>query len=284
MFSKFNPQSQSTARSMRRRAMPGLSALLACALAAVPLVPLLARADEAPAAAPAATSVFDKNQQDAIGGVVKDYLMQHPEVIRDALQELDRRDQAQAAADKTAAMSSYASKIYDSKYQAVLGNPKGDVTLVEFFDYNCSYCKHAHADLKRLMDEDPKLRVVLKEFPVLGPGSIQAAQVALVVNEIAPEKYQAFFDELLMSRGTVDGARALAVATDLGLDAAAIKARTNEPRVAEAINESYELAKVLGIDGTPSYILKDDVVVGAVGYDALKSKIEAVRACGRTSC
>ena len=268
------------ARLFGRLAAPAFAALMAGTLIAVPVA---GHAEDA-TAKPAAAATFDKGQQDAIGAIVKDYLMQHPEVIRDALQELDRRDQEQAAADKKAALAQYATQLTDSKYQAVIGNPKGDVTLVEFFDYNCGYCKRAHADMKRLMDEDPNLRVVLKEFPVLGPGSVEAAQVAVVVNELAPEKYQAFFDELLMSRGEVNGARALAVAGDIGLDSAAIKARLDEPRVGEAINESYELAKALGINGTPTYILKDDVVVGAVGYDALKSKIKAVRQCGQTVC
>jgi protein-disulfide isomerase len=236
------------------------------------------------AGAPSADEAFSPAQQDAIGAIVKDYLMQHPEVIRDAMQELDRKEAVAEAEARKANITKNADLIFNSKHQVVLGNPKGDVTLVEFFDYNCAYCKRAHADMTRLLDEDKGLRIVLKEFPVLGPGSEEAAQVAVIVNEMAPEKYQSFHDELLMSRGEVNGARALAVASGLGLDANAIKARLKEPEVGTTINESYSLAQSLGINGTPSYVVENEVVVGAVGYDALKNKIKTIRDCRQATC
>ncbi|HWJ76293.1 MAG TPA: DsbA family protein [Kaistia sp.] len=264
-----------------RAAARGALLMASCAGVAAVVVAGLAAA---PAVAKADQAAFDKTQQEAIGAIVKDYLMQHPEVIRDAMQELDRRQQMAEADAKKANVAKYADLLFNSKRQVVLGNPNGDVTLVEFFDYNCGYCKRAHADMKRLMDEDKGLRVVLKEFPVLGPGSEEAAQIAVVVHEMAPDKYQAFFDELLMSKGEVNGARALAVATDIGLDADAIKARLKEPEIAATINESYALAQALGINGTPTYVMQGDVVVGAVGYDTLKQKIKSVRDCGQATC
>lgn len=227
---------------------------------------------------------FDDGQRDEIGAIVKQYLMEHPEVIRDAMQELDRKEAAAAAEARKASVAKNSDLLFNSKRQVVLGNPTGDVTMVEFFDYNCGYCKKAHADMKRLLDEDTGLRIILKEFPVLGPGSEEAAAVAVIVNQMAPEKYMAFHDELLMSRGEVNGARALAVAADVGLDAEAIKAKLKEPEVGATINESYTLAQSLGINGTPSYVVQSDVVVGAVGYDNLKSKIKSVRACGSIAC
>ncbi|ODT13764.1 MAG: disulfide bond formation protein DsbA [Kaistia sp. SCN 65-12] len=236
------------------------------------------------ATVPAQAAEFSETQRSEIGAVVKEYLMQHPEVIRDALQELQRKQEVAEAEARRDGVAKYADQLFNSKRHVVLGNPEGDVTLVEFFDYNCGYCKRAHADMERLLDEDKGLRVILKEFPVLGQGSEEAAQVAVVVNKIAPDKYRAFFDELLMSRGSVDGARALAVAADLGLDKAAIQAQLKDPEVGATINESYALAQALGINGTPSYVLQNDVVVGAVGYDTLKEKIKSVRECGSTSC
>lgn len=233
---------------------------------------------------PARAAGFDATQRDEIGAIVKEYLLQHPEVIRDAMVELDRKQQAAEADARKESVSKYSDTLLNSSRQVVLGNPKGDVTLVEFFDYNCGYCKRAHADMQKLIDEDSNLRVVLKEFPVLGPGSEEAARVAVIVNQIAPEKYKAFHDELLMSRGEVNGARALAVAADVGLDPAAIKAKLSEPEIAATINESYSLAQALGINGTPSYVVQNDVVIGAVGYDALKSKIKSIRACGSANC
>jgi len=255
------------------RSKAGLRAAVLGALALVVALPAFA-----------ASASFDQGQKDEIGTIVKDYLMEHPEVIRDAMQELDRRDRAAEADARKSNITKNADLLFNSKRQVVLGNPQGDVTLVEFFDYNCGYCKRAHADLTRLLDEDKNLKVVLKEFPVLGPGSEEAAQVAVVVHEMAPDKYRAFHDELLMSRGEVNGARAIAVAGDLGLDTAAIKARLKEPEIAATINESYALAQSLGINGTPTYVVQNELVVGAVGYDTLKSKIQSVRDCGATSC
>jgi protein-disulfide isomerase len=227
---------------------------------------------------------FSDTQRSEIGDVVKEYLMQHPEVIRDAMMELQRKEAVAEAEARRSGVEKYADQVFNSKRHVVLGNPKGDVTLVEFFDYNCGYCKRAHADMERLLDEDKNLRVILKEFPVLGQASEEAAQVAVVVNKIAPDKYRAFYDELLMSRGAVDGNRALAVAADMGLDKAAIQAQLKDPEVGATINESYTLAQALGINGTPSYVLQNDVVVGAVGYDELKAKIKSVRECGSVSC
>jgi protein-disulfide isomerase len=233
---------------------------------------------------PASADSFDASQKDEIGAIVKDYLMAHPEVIRDAMQALEAKQAAAEADARKSGVAKYADTLFNSTRQAVLGNPKGDVTLVEFFDYNCGYCKRAHADMQKLIEEDKGLRVILKEFPVLGPGSEEAAQVAVAVNLIAPEKYHLFFDELLMSKGEVNGARAMAVAVDLGLDKDAVKARMKDPEIGATINESYGLAQALGINGTPSYVLQNDVVIGAVGYDTLKGKIKSVRACGSTTC
>jgi protein-disulfide isomerase len=168
--------------------------------------------------------------------------------------------------------------------QVVLGNPSGDVTLVEFFDYNCGYCRRAHADMTRLISEDGKLRVVLKEFPVLGPASMEAAQIAIAVNIIAPEKYGEFHDKMLADRAQASANRAIAVAESMGIDGAKLREAVKNDTVGKTIEEVYSMANALGLTGTPSYVLGDEVVVGAVGYDELKSKIDAVRACGSTVC
>ncbi len=128
-------------------------------------------------------------------------------------------------------------ELFNSPREVVLGNPKGDVTLVEFFDYNCAYCRRAHADMKQLIAEDPNLRVVLKEFPILGDGSVAAAQVAVAVLLTAPDKYAAFHDELITEPGQVDGAKALAVAVDLGMDADKLKVVAASDEAKANINE-----------------------------------------------
>jgi protein-disulfide isomerase len=156
--------------------------------------------------------------------------------------------------------------------------------LVEFFDYNCGFCRQAHADLVKLVEEDERLRVVLKEYPVLGPGSVEAAQVGIAVNIVAAERYREFHDRMLALQGQASGERALAEAEAMGLDGAAIRAAMQDPRIAATIEEVYMLADALGITGTPTYVVGDEVVVGAVGFERLSEKIQAVRNCGSTVC
>jgi protein-disulfide isomerase len=184
---------------------------------------------------------------------------------------------------QTQAIRENAATLFDSKREVVLGNAKGDVTLVEFFDYNCTYCRRAHADMLTLIKQDPNLRVVLKEFPILGDGSVAAAQVAVAVLLTAPEKYAAFHDELITDRGQADGNKALAVAADIGLDPKALKALANSDEVKANITEANDLAQKLDVSGTPSYATKLKVVVGAVGLDELKAAVKAVRDCNKAA-
>ena len=167
-----------------------------------------------------------------------------------------------------------------------VGNPQGDVTFVEFFDYNCGYCKRAMTDMLDLIKNDPKLKVVLKEFPVLGEGSVEAAQVAVAVrmqDKTGGKKYLEFHQKLLGSRGQVDKARALAVAKEVGLDMARIEKDMASDEVKAQIEESMKLAEALGLNGTPSYVVGTDVVVGAVGLKTLKEKVNSAR-CGKVTC
>jgi protein-disulfide isomerase len=167
----------------------------------------------------------------------------------------------------------------------VLGNKDGDVTFVEFFDYNCGYCKRAMADMLDLMKTDPKLKVVLKEFPVLSQGSVEAAQVAVAVRMQDPtgKKYLDFHQKLLGGRGAADKARALAAAKDAGADMARLEKDMASPEVKTTIDENMKLAEAMGMNGTPSYVIGKQIVVGAIGLDGLKEKIGLAR-CGKASC
>ncbi len=246
-----------------------------------------ARAEE-PAATPAPmaapdTSDLTEGQRKEIEGIIKNYLIANPEIIRDAMAELQRRQDEAEQAAQTKAITDNVALLFDSTRQVVLGNPKGDVTLVEFFDYNCAYCKRAHADMKKLIESDKNLRVVLKEFPVLGEGSMTAAQVASAVSLVAPERYGEFHEKLLLERGQANSDRAFAVAEEMGLDMAKVKAKVNSEDVKAMITEAYELANKLSLTGTPSYVTPKEVVVGAVGYETLKQKIEDAR-CMVANC
>lgn len=217
-------------------------------------------------------------------GFIRDYLLANPEVIRDAIDELQRKQDAEEQAAQVAAIGDNRELLFSSPRQVVMGNPNGDVTLIEFFDYNCGYCKRALGDTLKLLKENPDLRFVLKEFPVLGQGSSEAAQVAVAVNAVAPERYLDFHTALLSSEGPHDRVAALATARELGLPMDKIQAAMETPAVAETIEEVYGLATALGINGTPSYVVDDKVLVGAVGFDTLKERVAAAGCAGTQSC
>ncbi|MBS7540238.1 DsbA family protein [Ancylobacter lacus] len=236
------------------------------------------------AMAPAPAAALDDVQRAEFEALIRDYLIKNPEVIQEAIGELQKRQEAAEATRRKAQIAAMKTEIYNSPHAIVVGNPEGDVTLVEFFDYNCGFCKRSLGDLVDLVKNDPKLRVVLKEFPVLGPGSVEAAQVAVAVRLVAPEKYFEFHQKLLGDRGQANRAKALAAAKDVGVDPAKVEKAMAEPEVRAALEESLKIADTLGINGTPSYILGDELVIGAVGHDQLKGAIDSVRACGKTQC
>jgi protein-disulfide isomerase len=238
-----------------------------------------------PAAAPARAQSFTGEQRSEIERIIKDYLMSHPELLQEVMNELEKR-QAQVEAEKhRAAVAENSAAIFSSPRQVTLGNPQGDVTVVEFFDYNCSYCKRAMNDMLELLKNDGKLKFVLKEFPVLGDGSVQAAQVAAAVRmqDKTGKKYLEFHQKLLSGRGQADKARALAAAKEVGLDIAKIEKDMASDEVKATLEESFKLAEALGLNGTPSYVVGKDVVVGAVGLNTLKEKVNAAR-CGKATC
>jgi protein-disulfide isomerase len=216
---------------------------------------------------------------------VREYLIAHPEVLQEAMSELEKRQSAAEIEKHKAAIKQHAEKLFSSPNQVTLGNPNGNVTFVEFFDYNCGYCKRAMADMLDLMKSDPKLKVVLKEFPVLSQGSVEAAQVAVAVRMQDPtgKKYLDFHQKLLGGRGPADKARAIAAAKEAGLDTAKIEKDIASPEVRATIEENFKLAEAMGMNGTPSYVIGKQVVIGAVGLDNLREKIGIAR-CGKATC
>ncbi|NWG25408.1 MAG: DsbA family protein, partial [Pseudorhodoplanes sp.] len=218
---------------------------------------------------------FSPDQRRELEAIIKDYLVQHPEVLEEAMRELEKRQTLAEAEKAKSAIKSNATLLFNSPRQVTLGNPQGDVTFVEFFDYNCGYCKRALSDMLELMKSDPKLKVVLKEFPVLGQSSVEAAQVAVALRmqDKSGKKYLDFHQKLLTGRGQVDKARALAAAKEAGADMARLEKDLASPEVKATLEESLKLAEPLGLNGTPSYVIGDEVVIGAVGLAGLKEKI-----------
>jgi protein-disulfide isomerase len=237
-----------------------------------------------------------------IGQIARDYMIKHPEAMGAILaQMLKSRAAVSAGAnaaasggtnpsavpstlpqppDRSAAVASNAQQLFSSPHQVTLGNPDGDVTLVEFFDYNCGYCKRALPDMLSLLKADTKLKIVLKEFPILGPGSVEAARVAVAVRMQDPggKKYLAFHKELLGSPGPATKEKALAAAKDQGLDMDRLATDMASDEVNTTLSEDMKLASAVGATGTPTYVVGKDVIVGAVGMMGLQGHIEAARA------
>lgn len=253
--------------------MPSFRSLAIIALALC-VAPVAARAQN-----------FSDAQRGEIESIIKNYLVAHPEVLEEMSAELTKRQAVAEAEKHQAAVKKNADVIFNSPRGVTVGNRDGDVTFVEFFDYNCGYCKHAMTDMLALMKSDPKLRVVLKEFPVLGPGSVEAAQVAVAVRMQDPsgKKYLDFHQKLLGGRGQADKARAIAAAKDAGLDMARLDKDIASPEVRATLEENFKLAEDMGLNGTPSYVIGKQVVVGAVGLDNLTKKIGEAR-CGKATC
>jgi protein-disulfide isomerase len=234
---------------------------------------------------PARSAEFNASQKTEIESIVHTYLLEHPEVLREVSVELEKRQRVEEADLRGRAIADNKQILFDSPFQAVIGNPKGKVTLVEFFDYNCGYCKRALSDLVSLIKEDPELRVVLKDFPVLGPNSVEAAQVASAARkQISGDKFFEFHQKLLMTHGPVGREQALAVAKEMGLDMDRLQKDMKDPSIHVGVEEIMKLADALALTGTPSYVVGDEAVVGAVGLAELKTKVDAVGKCGKTVC
>jgi protein-disulfide isomerase len=231
---------------------------------------------------PAATAAVDSG---TVKKLIEDYLLSDPTILtrmNDKLADDKRVAARQAMKDELAA---HASEIYQSADNIVLGNPKGDVTLVEMFDYNCTYCRQALPDMAQLLADDPNLKVILKQFPILTPGSVDAARVGILVSENPKIDYWQFHQKLFSLRaGEVGADQALQVAEQLGGNRVEMMLDMNGKLPTAAIQQSYDLAKALNIGGTPTYILGDELIPGALPLEQLRTKIANVRACGSTEC
>lgn len=211
--------------------------------------------------------------------LIDTYLASNPKILQRMNDALDKQNQADAEVKNKRLIEANADAIFNDPDKIVIGNPKGDVTLVEMFDYNCSFCRGALPDLATLITEDKNLRVVLKEFPILSAGSVDAARVAVQVAKSGKD-YWAFHQALFTSRGEVTGDTALDEAKTLGLDPDTLKAGMQAQTVSADLQKSFDLAGALNVSGTPTYIIGDKIIPGAVPIDDLRTAIANMRACG----
>ena len=211
--------------------------------------------------------------REEIGKIVREYLLENPEILLEVQQVLQTKQEAEQSEKRKNFLADNRERIFNGSFQITYGPADATKTMVEFFDYNCHFCQGAVADMERLMEGDSDLRFVLKEFPVLGQESVEAAQVSLAFGALKPELHGKFHVDLLMLEGLKNGERALQLAETMGVSREELEAEMQKPEINEAIRESYELADGLGISGTPSYVYGDEVVFGAIGHEQLKTVI-----------
>lgn len=230
------------------------------------------------------TTAFSPEQRRAIEGVVKDYLIQNPEIFVEVQSALEKKMAEQEAERTKTMVAAHAKEIYRAANAPVAGNPDGDITVVEFFDYNCGYCKRGFSEIAKLVEQDKNVRVVFKEFPILTEGSEQAARVALAAR--VQGKYWDVHRDLIQTKGAINEAVALKVAEKHGLDMVKLKADMASPEVKAEIDRVKELANQLGINGTPHFLVGDKAIGGAPDnlYDVLEGHVTELRKTGCTYC
>ena len=218
---------------------------------------------------------FAPEQREAIEKIVREYLIKNPDVMIEVLQAAQEQIRGEARAKRAASLVERRREIIEDPESPVGGNPKGDVTLVEFFDYRCPYCKQVVPAIEALLAEDKQLRFVYKEFPVLGPESVAAARAALAARQQG--KYEAMHQALMGLKGQVNEAAILNAAKSAGLDVERLKRDMADPKIDEILKANHELAEALGIRGTPAFVVGDEIVPGAVSLDALRQLVQVAR-------
>ena len=240
------------------------------------------------AAAPGALA-FDlatmtQAERTALHNEIRAYLLENPEVIREALEVLQQRQDAQQAERDKALVQAHAQAIFHDGFSYVGGNPEGDITLVEFIDYRCGYCRRAHEDVQQLLESDGNIRFIVKEFPILGEASLTSARFAIATKQIAGDAaYKAAHEALIRLTESPSSAGLGRLAQALGLDGEAILAHMQSDAVETVIRDTQALARALQIRGTPSFVLEDEMLRGYLPLAAMQERVAAKRTQGKAN-
>ncbi|MBF9029799.1 thioredoxin domain-containing protein [Rhodobacterales bacterium HKCCE3408] len=232
-------------------------------------------------ALPASADIVDMTdaEREAFRAEVRDYLLENPEVLMEAIAVLESREAAAGAERDMQLVAVHSEAIFDAPGDLVLGNPDGDVTIVEFMDYRCTYCRRAAPEVTDLLNSDGNIRLVIKEFPILGEQSVLAARFALAARyAVGEEAYAVLHDALMTMRSDMTEGALSRLAGDLGYDGDEILAAMDDPRIDEIITANYDLARALQISGTPTFVLGDQLVRGFVPGEQMAEMVDEVRA------
>ena len=224
---------------------------------------------------------FSEAQRDEIGKIVREYLLKNPEVLVEVSTELEKRRKVQEAGKQAALLTTEKKSIFRSPNDFVLGNPEGDITVVEYFDYNCGWCKRALDEVVKLTKADKNVRVVMKEFPIFGEHSTFAAKAALA--SIKQNKYWEFHNAL-MKQKQVTTENTFDIAKGVGIDVVALKKEMENPKYDATIQENTRVAQALGMQGTPGFIVDSRINFGYVPASGLKDMLTEIRKEGCKIC
>lgn len=201
---------------------------------------------------------------------VRAYLMDQPQVIMEAVNQLEARQQQDAAQADLTLVSDNAEELFNDGYSFVGGNPDGDITLVEFLDYRCGYCRKAHTEVAKMLETDGNIRLIVKEFPILGEQSVLASRFAMAVKQIAGDEiYKAVNDALMTLPGEISMPTLARLGKTYGLDMALVEDAMNGPDIADQLAQTKALAQRMRITGTPTFVLQDEMLRGYLPYDQM---------------
>lgn len=229
-------------------------------------------------APPALAEGLTEAEKAQVRDLIRDTLLENPEIVMEAVSVLRARQAEREQAAAQAALKQNAEALFRDDADPVLGNPKGDVTVVEFFDYQCGYCKRVFGPVMDTIAADGNVRLVLKELPILGPESVLAARWSLAADK--QERYKAFHSALMGHRGAITEAVLRQYAKDAGMDVEQAARDAQDPAVEDALRKTMALAAQLGIGGTPAFVIGDQLIPGALDADTLKEAIASARSKG----
>ena len=230
-----------------------------------------------------AQTTMSEEETKAIEEIVRNYILEHPEIIPEAVGILQARQEAIHQQEMSAAVIANQGKLLNDGFSVVVGNPDGDITLVEFYDYRCPYCVQSHDDVKRLLANDPNLRVVYKQFPVKDrqgeePVSLTAARMSQAIAKQGVFLFEEFQDRVMALNTQMNIEDLGRISSEIGVDMTRLQLDLQEPAILDGIRDNFTLAREIGITGTPSFIVGEKVFVGALGYERMKAIIDEARA------
>lgn len=224
-----------------------------------------------------AAEPFDQQQREEIESVIYDYLLKNPEVLVEAFSVLQAREQLAKKANLSQTLVSIDETLYNDPWSPQGGNLEGSVTIIEFFDYRCGYCKKVFPDIQKVIADDSDIRVIYKEFPILGDDSVFASRASIAIWLTWPEKYHDFHAAMMGSRGTLSETRVFEYAASIGVDLDDLKQAMKSEIIDQSIIKTAELARLLNISGTPGFIIGNELIPGAISLDDIKELVEIAR-------